>query len=180
MIQLFSDEKEPPRVGVAVFVKREGKVLLGQRKGAHGALTWATPGGHLEFGETVEACALRELLEETGLRARSIKLGPWVENIMENGTKHYITIFTIVDQFEGEPQLLEPHKCAVWEWFSWDSLPQPLFPSIVTFLEQNGNAKAHEEFSTKTVESTSREEFCGLEMVVVGGENKTVVEDRIL
>lgn len=42
------------RVGVAAVILREGRVLLGERIGSHGAHTWATPGGHLEWGESIE------------------------------------------------------------------------------------------------------------------------------
>ena len=59
--------EKKPRVGVACVVQKEGKVLLGQRKGAHAVGCWGFPGGHLEFVESVESCAKRELLEETGL-----------------------------------------------------------------------------------------------------------------
>ncbi len=52
-----------PQVGVGVLILRDGKVLLGRRKGSHGAGCWSAPGGHLEFGEAVEDCALREALE---------------------------------------------------------------------------------------------------------------------
>lgn len=97
---------------------------------------WAPPGGHLEFGETVEECAKRELLEETGLIATSTRLGPWVENMMDSGKKHYITLLVFVDAFEGTPALLEPDKCAGWEWFTWDALPEPLFDSITTALAE--------------------------------------------
>ena len=58
---------------------------------------WACPGGHLEFGESVEECASRELLEETGLTT-SLRLGPWVNDVME-GDKHYITLFVFVRCF---------------------------------------------------------------------------------
>jgi 8-oxo-dGTP diphosphatase len=56
-----------PRVGVGVFVKKDGKILVGKRKGSHGGGTWALPGGHLEPGESFETCCKREVLEETGL-----------------------------------------------------------------------------------------------------------------
>lgn len=128
-------ERMHPRVGVGVIVQKDGKVLLGPRKGSHGSSKWAPPGGHLEFGESVEECARRELLEETGLNAISCTLGPWVENVMENGRKHYITVYVIVDQFEGEPLLLEPDKCEVWQWVAWDQLPSPLFDSLASFIE---------------------------------------------
>ena len=60
-------EEKIPRVGLAVIIKKEGKVLLGKRKNSHGNNTWNFPGGHLEFGEDFEDCALREVKEETGL-----------------------------------------------------------------------------------------------------------------
>lgn len=122
-----------PRVGVGVVVLKEKKVLLGLRKGSHGADTWSFPGGHLDFGEKVENCAMRELKEETGLKATSLQLGPWSEDIIES-IKHYITLFVIVRAFEGELQVLEPHKCERWEWFDWNALPFPLFPPVASFL----------------------------------------------
>lgn len=141
--ELSPSETLRPRVGVGVLVEQNGKVLLGLRKGSHGTFTWAPPGGHLEFAEGVEECAKRELLEETGLRAVSCTLSSWVENVMENGQKHYITLFVIVNQFEGEVQLLEPDKCEGWQWFSWNELPQPLFASLASFVDlqskQNSN-----------------------------------------
>ena len=57
-----------PRVGIGIFVFKNHKFIMGCRKGAHGEGTWSVPGGHLEFGETIEEGSAREVLEETGLK----------------------------------------------------------------------------------------------------------------
>ncbi len=132
-----SQTKKHPLIGVGVIVVHEGQLLLGKRKGAHGAGAWSCAGGHLEFGECVEACARRELLEETGLQALSLQLGPWTENIID-GDKHYLTLFVIVKQFEGIPQLREPQKCEGWHWFAWNALPTPLFPTVQSLIAKMG------------------------------------------
>lgn len=130
------DLQKRPRVGVGIALIQNGRVLLGKRKGSHGAGEWSFAGGHLEFGESIEDCARRELAEETGLKALSIELGPWTSDIIED--KHYITLFVFVDTFEGEPQVLEPHKCEGWEWFEWDKFPSPLFAPVRTLIEKVG------------------------------------------
>lgn len=129
--------KERPKVGVGVGVLHEGKVLLGKRSGSHGSGQWAFPGGHLEFGETVEECARRELFEETGLRATSLILGPWLNDVME-GDKHYITLIVFVDAFEGLVELKEPQKCLGWQWYAWQDFPEPLFPVVRSLIAKVG------------------------------------------
>jgi 8-oxo-dGTP diphosphatase len=103
---------ESPCIGVGVIIVRQGLVLLGQRKGSHGSGSWAVPGGHLEFGETVENCARRETLEETGILLGNIALGPFTNNVFELERKHYVTLFVTSNSFDGEPKALEPEKCS--------------------------------------------------------------------
>ena len=81
-----------PRVGVGVFVNKDGKILVGKRKGSHGAGTWALPGGHLEPGESFEACCKREVLEETGLTIKNISPVVFTNDIFHDEGVHYITL----------------------------------------------------------------------------------------
>jgi len=111
--------KPDVRVGVGVVVVRRDKVLLGKRKGSHGAGTWSCPGGHLEFGETIEECSIRETLEETGANLHLIDNHfDWNEKIWEKEGKHYITIYSLgtLDE-DAEPIIVEPNKCLEWRWF---------------------------------------------------------------
>ena len=123
---------ERPRIGVAVIVVRDGRVLLGERIGAHGAGTWALPGGHLEFGESVDDCARREVLEETGLRIGAISAGPFTNDVFVAERKHYVTLFVLAHDADGEPARCEPGKCLRWDWFDWHVLPTPLFQPLAT------------------------------------------------
>ena len=59
-----------PRVGVGVVLLTENRELLvGRRKGSHGAGQWALPGGALEWREDSFDCATREVFEEIVGRA---------------------------------------------------------------------------------------------------------------
>ncbi|MCH9626553.1 MAG: RNA pyrophosphohydrolase [Chlamydiales bacterium] len=122
-----------PRIGIGVIVLDYNKILLGKRKNTHGEGTWAPPGGHLEFGETPEEGAKRELLEETGLHAQGIRRGQWTNDF--TGEKHYISLFMHVTSFSGTLTLKEPEKCEKWEWFSLSDLPSPLFLSLTLLLK---------------------------------------------
>lgn len=116
-----------PRVGVGVFVWKDGKFIMGQRLGAHGAETWSIPGGHLEFGESWEECAKREVLEETGLNIDNVRFLAATNDIFSSEGKHYVTIWVESDWVSGEPTIVEPDKLVKLEWRSFDNLPQPLF-----------------------------------------------------
>lgn len=121
-----------PQVGVGVIVLRDTMILLGRRIGSHGSGTWALPGGHLEFGETVEQCAAREALEETGLDVQVVARGPYSNNIFPAEGKHYVTLFVVARAPTGSPMVREPAKCLGWSWFRWSELPSPLFPPLAS------------------------------------------------
>jgi 8-oxo-dGTP diphosphatase len=127
----------PPRVGagVGVLVGRGDRVLLGKRVGSHGAGTWSAPGGRLEYGESFEACARRELREETGLELGPITCGPTTNDVFLEAGEQYVTVFVIAREASGTLENCEPHKCEGWSWFAWQALPEPLFPPLQSLLE---------------------------------------------
>jgi 8-oxo-dGTP diphosphatase len=119
--------QKTPRVGIAALVWRDGKLILMQRWGSHGEGTWSVPGGHLEFGESWEEAAEREVMEEAGVSIKNVKLLAVTNDIFEQENKHYITIWMEADWKSGEAKNMEPEKCKALEWGSIQDLPQPLF-----------------------------------------------------
>ncbi len=70
-----------PLVGIGVVLMRPGAVLLVRRGKPPAAGAWSIPGGAQKLGETAEAGARRELLEETGLHAGPLHLAAHVDSI---------------------------------------------------------------------------------------------------
>ena len=102
--------KNRPSVGVAVIVVKNGKVLLGKRKGSHGSGSWAFPGGHLEMNESIEECARREVFEETGISIHNIRYATFTNDIFKEEKKHYVTLFVVAEYNSGDLQVNEPQE----------------------------------------------------------------------
>jgi uncharacterized protein (TIGR00730 family) len=118
-----------PLVGTSAIVERDGAVLLGRRRGGHGAGTWSPAGGHVDPGEAPERAAARELEEETGLVARTVTPIGWTNDVMPDEGVHFVTLHHLVDAV-GEPRRREPDKVDGWSWHPWDALPDPLFAPV--------------------------------------------------
>ena len=119
-------EEKQIKAGVGVMIMRSGKVLLGKRKGAHGAGEYAFPGGHLEFGESIIDCAKRETSEETGIKIKNVRF-LFFANLTQYPGKHYAHTGLIADWQSGVPRALELESCESWDWYPLDKLPKPLF-----------------------------------------------------
>ncbi len=132
----MENEMKRPKVGVGVWIIKEGKVLLGRRKNAHGEGSWCPPGGHLEWHESIEDCARRETAEECGIEIANIRSATFTNDIFLSEDKHYITICAVADFIAGEPQVLEPDRMEEWGWFGWDEMPRPLFLPAENLLKQ--------------------------------------------
>jgi ADP-ribose pyrophosphatase YjhB (NUDIX family) len=121
--------------GVGVLVRRGDQVLLGRRLSAHGAGTWSFPGGKPKPGESTLECGLRELREETGLRARGGRLVGESLDGFPDSRLVFRTSFVEVAGTRGEPEVLEPDKAAEWRWWPLSQLPSPLFAPVASLTE---------------------------------------------
>lgn len=62
------------------------------------------PGGHLEYGEDILNCAEREVLEETGLRVRGVKIVTVTNSVFEPEHLHYVTVITYCEVLEPDAE----------------------------------------------------------------------------
>ena len=122
-------------VGVGIMILKEGKVLLGKRNDdpekadseLRGEGTWTMPGGKMEFGESSEEAAIREVLEETGLSVdkKNLKLISVGNDRTEDA--HFITIGFLCENFSGDPKVMEPEEIVEWRWFELAEYPLNIF-----------------------------------------------------
>jgi 8-oxo-dGTP diphosphatase len=125
------DEYQYPRVAVTVDVivfaeiERAPNVLLVQRaKDPYGGM-WALPGGFIEMNENLEASAMRELKEETGVTAKElIQIGAFGDVGRDpRGRTISVAFLTCVEP--SEPQAAD--DAAEAKWFALRGLPDLAF-----------------------------------------------------
>ena len=128
--------KKRPGAGCGVILEKDGKILLGRRhpdpdkadSAFRSAGEWSLPGGKLDWGETLEACAIREVKEETGIDIKNPEVIS-VHNCM-NEHAHFVTVGLLAREWIGEAQVMEPDEMTEWGWFNLNNLPSPrYFPS---------------------------------------------------
>jgi ADP-ribose pyrophosphatase YjhB (NUDIX family) len=104
-----------PRVATHVAILNKGKVLLvrsiyGLSKGL-----WMMPGGFVEYGEHPASAVRREVLEETGLKARNLQLLSVENQIIKKTGMHFVTVL-YTTQAKGKIKL-QTEEVAEARWF---------------------------------------------------------------
>ena len=132
-----------PQVGVGLLIFKDGKVLMGKRKNAHGGDKYCGPGGHLEFGESIEECAIRETREEAGIEIENIRV-VCVSNLLVWEGKHYVDFGITADWKSGNPTVLESEKRENWDWYDVHNLPTPLMDAEEYYFEAMKTGKIYQ------------------------------------
>lgn len=125
----FAKDRQHFNIAVFVLVRNDaGEYLLQQRQNTsymNGA--WDFSGsGHLERGETIKRCAIREIEEESGLVVdeSSLKLAQVLQH--DVGDWPYIDFLFVASAHSGDLATQEPDKIANLQWFSPDAFPERL------------------------------------------------------
>ncbi len=95
----MTDREFPTRpwVGIGAVVFRGDAVLLARRGKPPRLGSWSLPGGAQHLGEAAEACARRELLEETGVLAGPLLLADVIDAISHDDQGQVRYHYTIID-----------------------------------------------------------------------------------
>lgn len=127
-----------PGVGTGVWVRKEGKLLMGRRIGKTGTGMWCVPGGKLELWEEWEANARRETMEEAGIEINNVRLMTITNDMSPEHGTHFATLHYVADWESGEPRD-EEGKLTDWGWYEWGKLPEPLFWPTGNFIKSGYN-----------------------------------------
>lgn len=125
----------PPQLAVGAICVRRGRLLLVRRGRGANVGGWAPPGGRVEPGESVQAAAVRELREETGLHGSVTGLCGLAERRL--GRDHYLLVNHWVEVPAGVA--VAGDDAAAVQWCDRATLDRiGLVPGLLAFLGEHG------------------------------------------
>ena len=141
----MGDTRYKTCVDLHLILRRGDEILLGQRintgfaDGAH-----HLPSGHLDPNESATTGLIREAEEEIGVRIdlRDVRF----VHAMHHRTNDARTAFFYeVTRWDGAVENREPDKCAGWDWFPMDALPEQMIPYAAEALAHYAKGTTYSE-----------------------------------
>lgn len=114
-------ERKNPAPTVDVLIEIGDRIVLVRRKNPPPG--WAIPGGFVDYGEKAQDAAVREAMEETGLRVTLTSLLGVYSDPSRDPRQHTMSV-VYVGTAEGTPVGMD--DAAEAGLFAEDSLPSPL------------------------------------------------------
>ncbi|WP_152361213.1 NUDIX hydrolase [Microlunatus speluncae] len=117
---------------VVMILDPSDRVLLVRQN--YGYRFFGLPGGKVEDGEAPDQAAIRELYEETGLRADAVTPLAVHDLVYPGSGRHYRAHAFSCDRFSGQLGVTMPDEISSVGWYGRDELPAPLTPSATAVL----------------------------------------------
>ncbi len=130
MAAAIPGQKTKLQVGVGCLILRSDRLLFVRSRRGY----WSPPGGKLEMGESLKACAIREIAEETGLSIRNVEFVALTNDIFAETERHDLTIWMRAEADDTPAQIQDPTEITDLDWFPLDAPPTPLHLDIQNLL----------------------------------------------
>ncbi len=132
-------------IDVHLILRRTELVLLGRRSNTgYADGCWHLPAGHVEDGESATEALVREAGEEIGVRLDPADVR-FVHLMHHHTDSGRIALFFDVARWQGEPVNTEPDKCAGWDWFPLEDLPEDMIPYAAEGLARYRKGEVYSE-----------------------------------
>lgn len=119
----------------AAVVISNGRVLLVRRRVAEGSLRWQFPAGQIEAGESAHEAAVRETLEEVGLRVRYVRMLGDREHPITGRRMHYVECVVV----DGTARVVDADELDAVAWCGRidlaERVPDGVFEAVQTRLD---------------------------------------------
>lgn len=107
------------KITASAFIFHQGKVLLVKRSSSETFAPnhWELPGGHIEFGETIEEGLQREAVEEINFSIEVKNTFHSFTYVIDTTMKHYVEVINLCFPKSNNPEVkLNPEEHSEYRW----------------------------------------------------------------